>query len=146
MQPVRPTLRVILSVQQVKSVEENSRVWIHFMPKTKFFQHFQTKVTERAVSNCFENAALAVVAVCQGVDIDLRHIKGKSECSYNKRHTGVLDWNDRGKAESKAECERHHICADKSQTWCADDCVSCYIFSKCKLINELLDETPACWK
>lgn len=47
--------------------------------------------------------------------------------------------------EGRVECDGHQISADKSQTWCSDDCISCYAFSERKLINELLHETPACW-
>ena len=92
----------------------------------------------------FENASLGCGSLSRS-QYRQQLLKEKSKCCYNKRHTGLVDWNDMAKEEKRAKCERHYICADKSQTWCADDCVSCYIFSKCKLVNEVLDETPACW-
>lgn len=135
--------------KQVKYVKKDSWVWIHFKPKTKFFQYLQTKsYTE---GNCFENAALAVVAVCQGFNLDnisetatLKR-NTSNDCGYKTRHTAVPKGNDRQKVERRAECDRRYICADKSQTWCSDDCIGCYVFSERTLINELLDETLACW-
>lgn len=71
------------------------------------------------MSSCFVSAAPAVVAGIQLKNIsETDHLKRKAsnECSYNKKSRAVPNENDRQKVEKRAACDRHYICADKSQT------------------------------